>query len=88
MFPPRSSTSSPPTPFIQAAEQDAFIPIAEVREAFSRAEEPKRLEVFPVRPLRDIQPACLRDQAIDAQVAWAENEHLQQADHPAPSSPR
>jgi fermentation-respiration switch protein FrsA (DUF1100 family) len=59
---------------IQAAEHDAFIPIGEVKEAFSRAEEPKRLDVFPCGHFEIYDPPY-RDQALDSQVAWL-NEHL------------
>ena len=60
---------------IQAAEHDAFIPIAEVKEAFSRAEEPKRLDVYPCGHFEIYDPPY-RDQALDAQAAWL-NEHLE-----------
>jgi fermentation-respiration switch protein FrsA (DUF1100 family) len=35
-----------PIPLL-AAEHDGIIPIAQVREAFARAQEPKALEVYP-----------------------------------------
>jgi fermentation-respiration switch protein FrsA (DUF1100 family) len=59
---------------IQAAENDAFIPVAAVKAAFARAEEPKQLDVYPCGHFEIYSPPFVYE-AIDAQVEWLD-EHL------------
>jgi len=54
---------------IQAAERDALIPIGDVRTAFARAREPKKLEVYDCGHY-DLYDGPLHQTAQQAQVDW------------------
>ena len=60
-----------PTPLlIVAAENDSLIPIEDVREAFDRAQDPKKLLTLPCGHFDVYENQPWHNQVLDAETAW------------------